>query len=342
MVALAAMPAAAQTDPLAPRPGAVARTSPLAMVTLASGDLAQARRFYAGGQRMACRDERLRGGAAAAFRRHYAMASRGEVAMLLCERPGLAGAVRLRIVDVGPVAPAARPDHDARIIGGLSLGFPSADNAALDARMRGLGFRSTAGLTSITLPRGDGTTYVVGEVHHAAPDGVYALGIDRGSMAPVGPIDAAAGVGGPAYSGLMVGDMAAAERLFAGVLGLEKRRAVELTSAGPEGGLGLPAGTRFDFQQWYAPGATTGYVILMRLKENARPPVAPPGLRGRGLAMWGFEAADLDGLAADARRAGVRVLAGPARVPTGLGERRSLVLATGDGFPVEVIEAEAR
>ncbi|MFN3287402.1 MAG: hypothetical protein ACK40H_03070, partial [Sphingomonadaceae bacterium] len=152
--------------------------------------------------------------------------------MLLCERPGLAGAVRLRILDVGPGAPAARPDHDARIIGGLSLGFPSADNAALDARMRSLGFRSTAGLTSITLPRGDGTTYTVGEVHHAAPDGVYALGIDRGSMAPVGPIDPAAGVGGPAYSGLMVGDMAAAERLFAGVLGLEKRRAVELTSAG--------------------------------------------------------------------------------------------------------------
>ncbi|MFN3287403.1 MAG: hypothetical protein ACK40H_03075, partial [Sphingomonadaceae bacterium] len=71
MVALAAIPAQAQTDPLAPRPGAVARTSPLAMVTLATGDLAQARRFYGEGQRMACRDERLRGRAAAAFRRHY-------------------------------------------------------------------------------------------------------------------------------------------------------------------------------------------------------------------------------------------------------------------------------
>ena len=205
--------------------------------------------------------------------------------------------------------------------------------------MTGLGFSSTAGLTSITLPKADGTTYDVGEVHYRAPDGVLALGIDRGTMPAVGPIDASAGVGGPAYSGMMVGDMAAAKALFADALGLEVRRSVELSSSGPAGGLGLPAGTRFTFQQWYAPGATSGYVILMKLHENGLQATAPPGLASRGLALWSFETKALDAVLARAAAAGVAVQRPAATVPLGDGRMgRSAILLTGDGFPVEVVE----
>ncbi|MFN7174358.1 MAG: hypothetical protein ACK4MT_06565 [Thermaurantiacus tibetensis] len=331
-----------QADPLAPRAGVEAKVSPLAEVTLAVADLDAVARFFGDGLRMACTRARLDGEPATHFRRHHGLAGDGPVELLSCTRPGVPGAARVRAVRLGPEAPAARPGHDARLPGGLSLGFPSAGNAALLERIEGLGFRSSAGLTNITLPRGDGTTYTVGEVHLLAPEGLYALGIDRGEMAPVGPIDHQAGVGGPAYSGAMVTDLEAAARLLGSVVGFEKRREVELESAGPEGGLGLPAGTKFDFQQWFAPGAASGYVILMRLKANARPAVAPGGFAARGLAMWSFEVADDLGLRAQAARAaGVAVRAGPADVPDGTGCRRSLVLDGGDGLLVELVARTA-
>ncbi len=334
---------AAGPDPLAPGDRRDARVSPLAAATLAVADLDLARRFFGQALAMDCQAHRLTGRSAAVFRRHHGLPGAGPLELMWCARPGIEGAVRLRLIARGPDAPLSRPGHDARYPGGLSLGFPTTDNARLLARAEALGFRASAGLTRITLPRGDGTTYQVGEVHFLAPDGVYALGIDRGAMPPVGPIDPATGVGGPAYSGLMTRDIAAVGRLLEAVLGFEKRREVELESAGPEGGLSLPAGTRFAFQQWFAPGASTGYVILMQLYTQALAPVAPPPPDARGLAMWTFATADLRSTSRAARAAGIPILAGPAWVADGSGGRqRSLVLGTPEGFRIELVEAGTR
>ncbi len=340
-VATAGAAGGGAVDPLAPVAGAEARVSPLAEVTLGAADLDAVARFYGEGLGMACTRERLEAGPAARFRRHYGMAGDGPLEMLACTRPAVAGAARVRAIALGADAPMVRPGHDARLPGGLSLGFPSAGNAPLLARLEGLGFRSSAGLTSITLPRGDGSSYSVGEVHLLAPDGLYVLGIDRGEMAPVGPIDPAAGAGGPAYSGIVVADLPALSRLLGDVVGLEKRREVELGSAGPEGGLGLPAGTRFDFQQWFAPGAATGYVVVIHYRDGAGRPAAHGAPDARGLMMWTFEADDLAARADAARAAGVRVVAGPAEVPEPGGCRQSLVLATAEGFRIELVGRRA-
>jgi catechol 2,3-dioxygenase-like lactoylglutathione lyase family enzyme/uncharacterized protein (DUF1330 family) len=334
-----AAPALAQ-DPLAPRGnGAQALVSPLAAVTIGTADLDLTERFYGGAMGMACARQTVAGASATAFRARLGMGGVGDVQMLTCTR-GRAGVTQVRAVLLDAPAPEARPAYQTLLAGALSLGFPSAGNEALDRRVTGLGFRSTAGLTSITLPRGDGSSYTVGEVHYRAPDNVYALGIDRGEMSPVGPIEAGIGVGGPAYAGMIVGDADAAKRLFGDVLGLELRREVQLTSAGPQGGLGLPDNTKFDFQQWYAPGASSGYVILMKFLAGGRAAPVPLGLGARGIGMWSFVSARFDEVLSRARAAGVTIKAAPAPSPWPADNgRRQMVLATGDGFPVEVVEA---
>jgi hypothetical protein len=339
IAALAAQPAVAADDPLAPRSSAAnAVVSPLAAVTIGSADLGATARFYEQAMAMRCARMTFTRGQARRFRAHYGMARGAAVEALTCDRPGLAG-VGVRAVLLSPDTGSARPAYDARLTGALSLGFPSRDNVALDARARQLGFTSTAGLTSITMPAGDGGTYNVGEVHFRAPDDVYALGIDRGRMPAVGLIDPEAGVGGPAYAGMMVGSAASAATFFGTVLGLEKRREVRLTSSGPTGGLGLPAATRFDFQQWYAPGATSGYIILMELLDNQLPPVRALGLQSRGIGLWTFSVLDLAETRRRAMLAGFSVGRSIMRSPwpTHAG-RRSLILRTADGFPIEVVE----
>ena len=181
----------------------------------------------------------------------------------------------------------------------------------------------------MTLPKGDGTTYSVSEIHYRAPDGVLVLGIDRGSMRPVGPIDAASGIGGPAYASVVVEDLAGSERFMRDVLRYEKRRDAVFVSAGSRGGLGLADGQRFAFQQWFAPGASTGYVIVMKMLDRPATNGADGGFGHRGLTMLGFEAADLAAVEQRAVTASVRIIARPtAAHPT-------LLLAMPDGFLVE-------
>ena len=332
MAMASAAPAAA--DPLAPTTTTASATvSPLAAVTVATSDMATSLRFYGQAMGMECLPATLTGTEAKSFRHFYGVPGTGSVHVATCVRPS--GGASVNLVEVPAPTPLARAEMDSRLVGPLSMGFPSADNSKLDARVTALGFASTAGLTKITLTRPEGGSYDVGEVHYRAPENIYALGIDRGAMDPVGHIDAATGVGGPAYSGMMVGDIAAISRVFRDVLGWEARRTLTLTTSGPQGGLGLPTGTQFYFQQWYSPGATSGYVILMKLLSNGKPAAHPLGFASRGIAMWSFTAPDLGTIAARARAARVRIL----REPQTLGPaRRAMLIATDDGFPIEIVE----
>ena len=332
MAMASAAPAA--VDPLAPTTTTgSAIVSPLAAVTVATADMKTSLRFYGEAMGMTCHPATLDGAEAASFRNFYAVPGTGSVAVATCTRA--TGGASVNLVEVPASTPLARADMDSRLVGPLSMGFPSADNAKLDMRVTALGFASTAGLTKITLTRPEGGSYDVGEIHYKAPEGIYALGIDRGAMDPVGRIDPATGIGGPAYSGMMVGDIAAISRVFRDVLGWEARRTLTLTTSGPEGGLGLPAGTQFDFQQWYSPGSVSGYVILMKLLSNGKPAAHPLGFASRGIAMWSFTAPDLDKIVTRAKAAKVRIL----RAPEALGPtRRAMLIATDDGFPIEIVE----
>lgn len=244
-------------------------------------------------------------------------------------RSGEAASVRV-ITPKVPRAPL-RPTHIALAPGGLAMGMPVSDQHAGEARVTAAGFTSVVGATTMTLPRGDGSTYTVGEIHYRAPDGVLVLGIDRGTMRAVGPIDPATGIGGPAYASIVVNDLDGSERFMRDVLRYEKRRDAVFASAGPKGGLGLPDGQRFAFQQWFAPGASTGYIILMKMLD--RPPTAAAGgFANAGLVMVGFDATDLRAVAARARKAGGRIVTTPAK------RGDTLLLAMPDGFLVEITQ----
>ncbi len=313
---------------------------PLAVVTLLTGDPLATRRFYAGAMDMASRSAKLQGAEAAAFAASLGLPATQNLDVTLYSRPGLPEAVQIRVVDVPANTPPARPSHDAQVLGPLSLGFPVHKVEDRAAMLSAYGWPATAGVTSITLPRGDGGSYSVKEAHFQAPDGVLALGIDRADLQPVGPIEPALDIGGPAYTGIIVSNSKAMAVFLEGVLGFEKRRDTVLASSGPTGGLGLPAGTRFMFQQWFAPGAATGYLVVMQYLNAGRPAPRGLGKGARGIAGWSFEARDLQTVLSRALAHNTTVLSPIAqRLVPGFGLRRSLVLATPDGLPIELMES---
>lgn len=331
VLAMATMPLAAgvamQSDPLTPTSAVdPAAVSPLRAITILSGDMAATRRFYATAMTMR----------AAPVARLDRATARYLRVVPTSETLGFArrGAADVRIVGIGAGAVMRRPSHDAFAIGGLAMGVAVRGQARREAIVTRAGFGSAVGITSMTLAGGDGRPYVVEEIHYRAPDGVLVLGIDRGAMRPVGPIDAASGISGPAYSSIVVADLPRSEAFLRDVLRYEKRRGFTFTSAGTQGGLGLPDGARITLQQWFAPGASSGYVILLKLLDQPDPPPPLPGPM-RGLAMWSFDAADIDAVAVRARAAGIRIVSAPTR-----GARRSTTLEMPDGFLVEITQAK--
>lgn len=259
-----------------------------------------------------------------------------ELAPLGINRPGSAvaftrnipGAANVRVIAVRNAPAPLRPDYVALKLGGLAMGMPVASQSISEQSFTRAGFTSVVGPTTMTLARTDGSNYKVGEIHYRAPDGVLVLGIDRGAMPPVGPIDPSSGIGGPAYASIVVEDLAGSEKFMRGVLRFEKRRDTVFTSSGSRGGLGLADGQRFVFQQWFAPGSTTGYVILLKMLE--RPAAAAHRAPHSGLAMLGFTAASLAAVEARARAGGFHVAARPTRT------FRSLIVEMPDGFPMEI------
>lgn len=335
----------APIDPMQPKASArPVWCQSLKSVTLASGDLLATRRFYQGALGMSADCAVVTDQAAEALRQHWGLGGAGPIELMSFSRPGLAGALRLRVVHIDPAVPVARPGLDCRYDGALGVGFPVRGLAKRHQIVEAMGFSSTAGVTYMPFPRPDGSMYDIGEAHWIAPDDVMVLGVDRADMQPVGPIDPALDLGGPSYSSMLVSDAGRAAAFFDGVLGLELRREFTFESEGPSGGMGLPGGTQVHFQQWFSPGATTGYLVVMQLQQNARRAPGPLGLQRRGIGLWSFSSQTLDDIVTRAERAEsglTRVLSAPRQLTVpGEGEVRAMVIATPDGFPIEITQAQ--
>jgi catechol 2,3-dioxygenase-like lactoylglutathione lyase family enzyme len=271
------------------------------------------------------------------------MAETPTLEMVTFSRPNMPEAAIVRVIVAPGATPPARPDYNAEIVGPLGMGVPVRDLNRWDGIVTRYGFRSQVGVTSMAFPRADQTTYVVGETHYLAPDDILVLGVDRAEMRPVGPIDPALDIGGPAYVSAVISDAAKLAPFFREVLGYEMRRQTTFESRGPQGGMRLPAGTQVLFQQWYAPGARTGYLVIMDLLNAGRSPSAPLGPRSRGVAMWSFETRSLAAIERRIAASGTRVLSAPARIDSpGIGPVRSVIVETPDGFPVEVYQRLGR
>lgn len=231
-----------------------------------------------------------------------------------------------------------RPGMESRLTGGLSIGFPAASLEDTLARVTALGFESTAGIVRLTITRPDGSSYVSGEVLFRGPEQVYMLAVGRpADMTPVGPIDAGTGMGGPAYSALVVPDASREIGFFRDVLGWEARQDIVLTTSGPAGGLGLDAGTQFRFVQLFAPGATTRYVCLLDMLAVGRANPVAPRLPNRGLVMWSFGTRAFDEVARRVRAAAGGEAGSQPRFSDAPGARALTVLSPA-GLMIEIVE----
>jgi catechol 2,3-dioxygenase-like lactoylglutathione lyase family enzyme len=158
-------------------------------------------------------------------------------------------------------------------------------------------------------------------------------------MPQLGPVDAVTGHGGPAYSAQVVTDSDAIVRFYCDVLGMELRSDREWKS-GANSAIGLPAGTPFRMALLYAPGTSSGQLLLMDFRGRTAPGSGVvPRPPNRGIGMYTFPVTDLGKTAARARAAGVSVVSGPLRsdVP-GLGPHRALTLVAPNGVLVELVE----
>jgi catechol 2,3-dioxygenase-like lactoylglutathione lyase family enzyme len=335
-----AQPSRMSTDPLMPLSKAQdALVGPLAMVTILTSDMAQTKAFYSDALDMTMTHEVVRGRKARALARSYRLPPQASFEVAVFERLGIAQATRIRAIHVVSTLPAARPDHDAQYLGPLSLGFPVQGIEGRADRLAKAGNPATAGVTILALKRTDGTSYEVKEAHFKGPDGVLSLGIDRADMTPVGPIELQRQIGGPAYSGIVVSDTARMNTFLGDVLGFEKRRDVELSSSGPNGGLGLPAGTRFTFQQWFAPGSATGYLVVMKYLNAGKTGLQALGGASYGLVRYSFTTPNLDRVLDRAVAHNIMVVQTAQTQPEiGFGRVRSAVLSSPDGIAFEIIE----
>ena len=313
---------------------------PLAMVTILSSNLAASRNFYQNAMEMTVTTHRVSGQQARDIARTFKVPPQNHFDIAIFSRSGIPQAAKIRVIEVTSNLLLARPLHDAEFVGPLSLGFPVHHIERRADRLAAAGIPATSGVTVLSLKRTDGSPYEVKEAHFKGPDGVLSLGIDRADMQSVGPIAPNVDIGGPAYSGMIVSDIVATDRFLADILGFEKRRDVVLASSGPNGGLGLPAGTRFAFQQWFASGAGTGYLVVMDYENAGKPAPQPLGGGAYGIARLSFSTRDLNAVMARARAHNATILQAPRDTrELGLGRVRTAVLATPDGLPIEVFEA---
>ncbi len=314
----------------------------LYMTTLVAAEADTSRRFFGDALKMRLSFDGVPDEATAtAQRRLWNLPPSRRWRELRFDRPGVPGAIQVRVLVMDGGA-SIRPDMQARLLGGLSLGLPVADQKRLERQVGKLGVMSTAGITSMNMPRGDGGTYRVEEIHYRGPENLYALGVWREPpLIPVGAIDPTAGVGGPAYSGMVVVNSDREIEFYQRVLGWELRRDIELTTSGPQGGLALPAGTRYRFLQLFAPGAITGYLVMLDFKDsNIANPVVPR-MPNRGLVAWTFETRDLDAVMkriADYPDARATLLSRPVEIADGAARRRVASVLTPSGLLLEIME----
>jgi len=246
--------------------------------------------------------------------------------------------VYVRVLEM-PGGQLIRPAMESRLAGGLSIGFPVASLERTLERVSRLGVESTAGIVPLTITRPDGTTYVSGEIMFRGPEAIYMLVVGRpADMTPVGPIDPVTGIGGPAYSAMVVPDGIREIEFYREVLGWEARQNIVLTTSGPAGGLGLDPGTQFRFVQLFAPGATSAYVVLLDMMAVARRNPVAPRMPNRGLVMWTFGSHKFDEVERRGRAAAAdSALCSNLRVGVAEGAR-ALTIHSPAGLMIEIRE----
>lgn len=248
--------------------------------------------------------------------------------------------VQVRVLYSAEPAPLVREEYNGFITGGATLSFPKPDLYEHEKRMKALGFNSTMGVKEMEFQSPTGEVYISAEIIYLAPENIYVMGVKRPDIfVPVGPMDPSNGVGGGAYSARCVEDADAVNAFLQNVLGFEIRRDV-VFEIGEKSALLLPEGATERFIQAFAPGSSTGYVVVMDHGKDNKPSRAltygPPS---RGLGMWSFKTKNIDEVFARAQSAGLKVLQEPTSLNSPfLGCSKVMLMHDPSGFPIEVFE----
>jgi len=233
-----------------------------------------------------------------------------------------------------------RHEYDGQIVGGATLSFPKTDLYAHEKKMKALGFDSTIGVKEMEFTDPSGVSYISAEIIYFAPDNAYLLAVKRPDIfIPVGPSDPETGIGAPAYSARCISNSDGVIEFLKNVMDYEIRRDV-VFPIGKISAMLLPEGSQERFIQAFAPGASSGYLVLMdHLKDN-KPSQAPTlGPPSRGITMWSFATRDIDEVSHRAKDYNVEIIQADAEFESPfLNSNRTLVMKDPDGFYIEIFE----
>jgi catechol 2,3-dioxygenase-like lactoylglutathione lyase family enzyme len=255
-------------------------------------------------------------------------------------REGVVDAARIRLVVLDRPAAPWRTGWEPTVAGPYTIGFPTTDEDALDARLRALGFGARNPVERSPFTNPDGRSWEVLEALHTAPDFVAAVGLARGvGNEPLAPVDAR-GIGGPAYSMMVVEDLDRMVSFVREVLGYDVKIRRVQTSSGLKGSMRTPDGTQFELAHLAPRSARHGFLLLIQFRNLAvSVPHTPPRLPARGLTLYSFAVERLEPVLERAARAGATQITGPIRVDNPPnGDTRHATFLAPNGVMFELFE----
>jgi catechol 2,3-dioxygenase-like lactoylglutathione lyase family enzyme len=319
-------------EPIAPADGAL--TGPLSGALLVTRDLNTLRRAYVDGVGLTLEGPlALTRAQLTAQRRLWRLPAELRWQVYLLTRPSLPSAIRVLVIVPDRDTPVIRGSFDRAETGPYALGFPMRDVRAVDARVVALGLKRTLpAVNEYPLQLRDGTPYPVIEASYEVGDFNRLVILSRGGgLNQTGAIQADTGMGGPAYSSLIVDNAAAMEGFFTQVLDYERRTNREWTVFQP----------RFRYITLHARGARTGNLGLVEYDPTDRKAGSgiAPRPPNRGLAGWSFAVRDLDLVLRRARANNQTPLAPPLRLKDPrFGDVRMASLLAPNGLLIEIYQ----
>jgi len=257
------------------------------------------------------------------------------------DRPGAGANVQVRAIYNPVKTSRVRHNCDGLIVGGATISFPKTDLYAHEKIMLDLGFESTIGVKEMEFQSPTGEVYTSAEIIYYAPENVYLLAVKRPDIfVPVGPSDPEKGLAGPAYSARCIADADKIIDFLKTVMGFEIRRDV-VFPIGEKSAMLLPEGSEERFIQAFAPGSSTGYLVLMDHGDDNKFSEAPGlGTPQRGIVMWSFRTKNIDEVYKRALNVGAEII----HAPTDFGSlclqsQKTLLLKDPGGFMIEFFES---
>jgi hypothetical protein len=313
-------------------------SGPLEMITYATNDMAAVALFYKEGFGLELEGPLEINPASKSVQRElWGMPADIDWQEYRLTRPGLMDMPRVRVLLMNKPEPAIHNSWSAMEPGPFSIGFPNAAPMVLDKRLRSLGFGAQGEINRSKITRPDGVQYEILETIFNGPDFTKGVAVSRNGpgISQLSPVDPSSGLGGPAYSGVVVADMDAMLNFLSKILDMEIRgdRVWETSGA-----LGAPAGTKYRFCLVYGKGSTHGHLLLLQYLNQPLASAREPVLPNRGIVSWTFKSTNLEKILARARKAQVEIRGPKTMELAGFGQRRVAMLKAPNGFWVELIE----